>query len=132
MTEPIRHFRDLTTWRKAHQLVLLVYKTTKRFPAEERFGLVSQMNRSAVSITSNLAEGFGRESLKERVHFYSIARGSLHELENQIILASDLQMIGAELVEHLFQIILDVHRLLNGLIQKTKKLQGMTITNNVI
>ena len=79
----IREFTDLIVWQETHKLVLLVYKTTKYFPKEEVFALTSQMRRSAVSIPSNIAEGFGRHSYKEKVQFYYLAHGSLLELKNQ-------------------------------------------------
>ena len=78
--ERIKSFTDLIAWQEAHKLALIVYKTTKKFPENEKFGLVSQMRRSAVSITSNIAEGFSRVSKKEKLQFYAIARGSLTEL----------------------------------------------------
>lgn len=119
----IKRFQDLTTWRVAHSLVLQTYKMTRSFPSHERFALGSQMNRSAVSITSNIAEGFGRYSRKEKLQFYTISRGSLHELENQIILTLDLGYVDRIAYDEARQTIMDVHRLLNALIQKTKQFQ---------
>ena len=116
-------FTDLTTWKVAHRLVLLVYKMTGNFPVHERFCLVTQMNRAAVSITSNIAEGFGRGSTKEKIQFYTFSRGSLHELENQIILAFDLRYIDDVLYDQSMVVIMDVHRLLNAFIQKTRQFQ---------
>ena len=75
--QKIKSFTDLKTWQEGHQIVILVYKITKEFPKEEIFGLVSQMRRAVVSITSNIAEGFGRQTYKEKVQFYYIAQGSL-------------------------------------------------------
>lgn len=86
----IENFTDLTTWKKAHQLVLEIYRLTKKFPDEEKFSLTNQMRRCAISITSNIAEGFGRNTSKDKVQFYAIAKGSLCELENQVITARDL------------------------------------------
>lgn len=121
----IKHFKDLRIWQTAHRLVLLVYQVTSRFPEMERFGLVTQMNRSALSITSNIAEGFGRESFKEKVRFYVTAKGSLHELENQLILAHDLNYFSDEVDAHMTHIVTDTHKLLNAFIKKTKDLGGM-------
>lgn len=73
--EKIKSFTQLIVWQESHQLVLLIYEITKLFPKDELFGLISQMRRSAVSITSNIAEGFSRQSFKEKVQFYSIALG---------------------------------------------------------
>lgn len=78
----IRNFTDLNAWKESHKLVLEIYKVTKNFPREEIFGLFSQIKRSAVSITSNIAEGFGRFSKKEQIQFYYISIGSLTEIQN--------------------------------------------------
>jgi four helix bundle protein len=74
--EKIRSFRDLDVWKEGHKLVLEIYKITKNFPKEEMFGLSNQLKRAAVSITSNIAEGFSRKSLKEKIQFYSMAKAS--------------------------------------------------------
>jgi four helix bundle protein len=87
-------FTDLVTWQEAHNLVLMVYAVLKKFPREETYGLKSQMQRSAVSITSNIAEGFGRNGYKERVQFYYVAQGSLMELKNQLIISKDIHYIS--------------------------------------
>lgn len=94
--QKIQNFTDLIVWQKGHKLVLEVYKQTKKFPKDELFGLVSQIRRASVSITSNIAEGFGRFSEKEKLHFYSFAYGSLMEVQNQIIIAKDLGFINEE------------------------------------
>lgn len=83
----IKDFTDLETWRKSHELVLTIYKATEKFPKSEAFGLISQMQRAAVSITSNIAEGFGRQTLKEKIQFFYQAQGSLTEVKNQLILS---------------------------------------------
>ena len=124
MKEALKHFKDLMTWRIAHQLVLEVYRASARFPQVEKFVLVSQMNRSALSITSNIAEGFGRESYKEKAHFYVMAKGSLHELENQIMLAYDLSYISEDVNRTIIGMITSNHKLLNALIKKTRDIQG--------
>jgi four helix bundle protein len=79
----IKDFKDLNTWREAHKLVLMIYGATKTFPREEIFSLTSQVRRAAISITSNIAEGFGRQGYKEKIQFYYFAQGSLIELKNQ-------------------------------------------------
>lgn len=76
----IQSFTDLNAWKEGHLLVILVYKITKSFPKDELFGIVNQMRRCAVSITSNIAEGFSRQTFKEKVQFYCISLGSLTEL----------------------------------------------------
>lgn len=93
MEGKIQTFRYLKAWQEAHKLVLEVYRITKTYPADEKFGLVSQSQRAAVSISSNVAEGFGRFSYKDKHHFYSMAKTSLAELQNQLIIARDLKYI---------------------------------------
>lgn len=86
-------FTDLIVWQESHRLVLMIYIATKKFPREEIFGITSQMRRAAVSITSNIAEGFARRSNKEKLQFYAIARGSLVELESQLLVARDVSFL---------------------------------------
>ena len=88
--QKIRNFEDLQVWQEAHQLALDVYKATGTYPQREQYGLVSQMRRAAVSVPANIAEGFGRKSVKEKLNFYNIAQGSLSELKYYFILARDL------------------------------------------
>ena len=87
-------FKKLNVWMEAIALVTEVYKTTKRFPSEEKFGLISQINRCAVSIPSNIAEGAGRNSDKEFVNFLGIANASSYELETQLIIAKNLDYLN--------------------------------------
>jgi four helix bundle protein len=85
-----RSFRDLLVWRKAHELVLAVYRLTESFPEREKFGLSHQMRRAAVSVPANIAEGFGKRSQAEKARFLNIAEGSLEECRYYLILAQDL------------------------------------------
>ena len=85
-----RTFRDLVVWQKAHELVLSVYKLTRSFPDDERFGLTSQTRRAAVSVAANIAEGFVRIGKQDKLRFYNIAQGSLEEAKYYLILAKDL------------------------------------------
>lgn len=110
-------FRDLVVWKEGHCLVLLVYKTTDLFPEKETFALTNQMRRCAVSITSNIAEGFSRQGKKEKLQFYFIAKGSLTELENQLIIARDIEYISEEKYFSLLDQVDKVGRLLTGLIK---------------
>lgn len=87
MAERITSFKELKTWQHAQELAVDIYKITKLFPDEEKFGLSNQLRRAAVSIGSNIAEGFSRQSAREKVQFYHIAKGSLTEVESQIDLA---------------------------------------------
>lgn len=116
----INSFVDLNAWQEGHKLVLKIYEITKRFPSSENFGLISQMQRSAVSITSNIAEGFGRQTYKEKTHFYFISVGSLLELHNQIIIAKDLKYITADEFGKIAEQVLLTQKILNGLVKSSK------------
>ena len=117
----ITSFRDLFVWQEAHTFVLLLYKTTSSFPVEEKFGLTNQMRRAAVSITSNIAEGFSRYSSNDKIHFYRISKGSLTEIQNQLILSRDLQYLTTSDFDNLLNQSYSVLKLLNTLIQGVKK-----------
>jgi len=112
----IRHFKDLIVWRKGMDLAKKVYEVTATFPADERFGMVSQMRRCAVSIPSNIAEGQARSSTGEFKHFLGIARGSLAELETQSQLAKELGFLNSSPHEEVDSSIQETGRILNGLI----------------
>ncbi|MEK7123354.1 MAG: four helix bundle protein [Patescibacteria group bacterium] len=116
----IKDFKDLNAWQESHKLVVMIYKITKQFPKEEMFGLTSQMRRAAISITSNIAEGFGRQGYKEKIQFYYLAQGSLVELKNQIIAAKDVGYLNNENFEELIQQSDLAHKILQGLITKSK------------
>ncbi len=113
----IENFTDLTTWKKAHELVLGIYRCTKKFPDEERFSLTNQMRRSAISITSNIAEGFGRNTSKDKVQFYAIAKGSLCELQNQVITARDLGYISESDFKEFEMNFTEIGRLIGGMMR---------------
>jgi four helix bundle protein len=116
----IQSFTDLITWKKAHQLILEIYKITMRFPKSEVYGLSSQMRCSSISITSNIAEGFSRKGKKEKIQFYYMASGSLSELINQIIIAKDVGYLKADTYKSLQAQSIETHKLLNALIRSTK------------
>lgn len=92
-TKKIAFFYDLEIWKICHELVILIYAITRHFPKEELYGLTNQMRRAAVSITSNIAEGFGRRSVAEKLQFYNTSRGSLAELHDQLIISKDVGYI---------------------------------------
>ncbi len=115
MGEKIKSFADLYAWQEGHKLVLLIYKNAKNFPKEEMFGLTSQMKRASVSITSNIAEGFSRNTSKDKVQFYSIAHGSLTELQNQLIIARDIKYLDKENFSKIAQQTIRVSKLISGL-----------------
>jgi len=123
----IKEFTDLDVWKRAHELVKLTYKLTQSFPKDERYVLVPQMRRAAISITSNIAEGFGRRTLKDKTHFYTIAAGSLIELINQMILAKDLGYVSLVSFEQFDDQKTDVHKLLNAFILKTRAFQSSSL-----
>jgi four helix bundle protein len=114
----MRDFRNLKVWQKAHSLVLDVYRSSRGFPTDERFGLTSHLRKSAISIPSNIAEGCGRESERELARFLSIAAGSASETQYQILLAHDLSYLKIEEYEHLNGLVTEVKRMLYSLHQK--------------
>lgn len=113
---PSGAYRDLKVWQKAIELVLLIYSITKQFPKEETYGLISQMRRCAVSIPSKIAEGKGRSSRKDMNVFLCHARGSVHELETQLLIAEKLGYIQSSVAERVMAEIGEVARMLNALI----------------
>ena len=113
-------FTDLVAWQKGHELVLAIYQQVKAFPANETYALTDQMKRCAVSITSNIAEGFSRQSKKEKLQFYYIAKGSLTELQNQLLIAKDVHYINSIDFLSLSDQAVSVHKLINGLIKSIK------------
>jgi four helix bundle protein len=116
----IKSFTDLNTWKEGHKLVLLIYKATKSFPKSEKFDLTSQIRRAVVSITSNVAEGFSRNSAKEKVQFYYTALGSLTEVQNQLLIAKDLEYIKGAVFKEIAAQTIIVSKLINGLIKSIK------------
>ena len=114
----MRDFRKLKVWEKAHHFTLQVYRITKDFPSDERFGLTVQLRRAAASVPTNIAEGCGRHSERELARFMSIAAGSASEVEYQLLLACDLNYIPNETYRELNQQVNDVKRMLNSFIQK--------------
>lgn len=114
----MRNFKDLTVWQKAHQMVMSVYLLTKKFPSDERFGLIGQLRRSAASIPANIAEGCGRKGNKDFSRFLIIAAGSASETEYHIILAHDLKYIDNKEFKELDQQINEIKKMLNSFIQK--------------
>lgn len=116
----IREFTDLKAWQESHKLVVLTYKITKSFPKSELFGLVDQIRRAASSVPSNIAEGFGRQTYKEKVQFYYLAQGSLIELKNNFLTAKDVGYLSEYEFNSLYLQANIAHQLLQGLIQKSK------------
>jgi len=114
--EMLKNYKELKVWQKAYQLCITIYKITKHFPKEERYGLTSQIRRSAVSVPSNIAEGYGRKTTQEYMQSLYIAYGSHCELETQIMISKDLGYIKSDDFQELQQNIGDVERMLKALI----------------
>ena len=109
-------FKEILAWQKAHAFVLMVYKTTKSFPSYERYGLCSQFERAAVSIPANIAEGYKKEGMADKIRFFNIAQGSLEECRYYILLSKDLDYITLEQYNMLNQSIEETSRLLTAYI----------------
>lgn len=118
---PIKHFRQLEAWQEAHKLVLMVYQGTREYPSDERFGLTSQMRRAAVSIAANVAEGFKRRGIQDKIRFYNTSEASLEELEYYFLLSKDLAYISPDSHADLMAQADSVGRLLNGFITSTER-----------
>ena len=116
----IQTFKDLMAWQEGHRLVIMIYDITKSFPKTELFGLTDQIRRAAVSITSNIAEGFSRQSYKEKVQFYSIASGSITEIQNQLEIAKDVGYLTESKYTESYDLSVKVHKILNGLIRASR------------
>ncbi len=118
MTETIRSYRELQVWQKGINLAKMVYGITQSFPKSEVYGLAGQMQRAAVSIPSNIAEGQGRQHTAEFRQFLHIAIGSAAELDTQLVVAVDLGYVSVDHAQPIFDLILDIRRMAYGLINK--------------
>lgn len=116
----VKSYSDLVVWQKAHGLVLRVYESTDQFPKHELYGLTSQIRRCAVSVPSNIAEGFKRNGKLESKRFYNIAEGSLEELKYQLLLARDLKYLSINEYSKMSNQADEVGKLLNGWIKAQK------------
>jgi four helix bundle protein len=127
----LESYRDLEVWKQTKDLVRLIYEVTKAFPKEEQFGLTNQLRRASVSIPSNIAEGCGRNHSKDSIQFFFISRGSLYEVETQIIVSFDLGYITIEEQNSILDNIKSCKRLLNGFINyfQNKGDQQLTTIN---
>ncbi len=117
MLNKVTSYKDLVVWQKSIDLVKEIYELTRLFPEEEKFGLTSQIRRSAISIPSNIAEGWGRGSLRSCLNFLRIAQGSLFELETQIYIARELQFISDN---HTEKLISEIGKMIGSMIYKMK------------
>ncbi len=114
----IRSYKDLVVWQRAFALGAEIYRLTAGFPNEEKFGLTSQLRRACLSIASNIAEGYGRGSRAEYLRFLRIARGSLYEVETQMLFAVELKFIVTEQFDSIAEMINETARVLSGLIRR--------------
>ena len=119
----IKGFEDLKVWQKSHELVLEVYKVTQEFPNQEKFGLTSQIRRSAVSVAANIAEGSMRQHLNEYIQMLYIAQGSLSETKYYLMLARDLKYLSNVKSQELFDRSEEIGKMLSGLINSLKNLK---------
>lgn len=127
-------YKDLNAWKKSIELSVVIYSITNSFPASELYGLTSQLRRSAISISSNIAEGMGRQTTKDTKKFLYIAKGSCYELETQIIISNQLKFIDSNQFENINQNLFDTLKLLKGLInyfiKKEKSIEKIIETIN--
>jgi four helix bundle protein len=114
-------YRELQVWQKSRKLAVHMYKKTADFPDSEKFGLVQQMRRCAISVASNIAEAHGRTTSRERIRFLSIARGSLHELEMQTLISGDLALLTKRQTTIIVDATNELARQINGLIRHYKQ-----------
>ena len=122
--------KDLIVWEKSIEFVTEVYKITSTFPSEEKFGLVSQLRRAAVSIPSNVAEGAARNHDKEFIQFLSISLGSASEVETQLIICLNLKFLSDEIYNKLNNEIVEIRKMLSGLLKSKKSHNSSLISHN--
>lgn len=117
----MKDHKDLIVWQKSMELTRIIYTLTKRFPQGEIFGLTNQIRRAVVSIPSNIAEGFGRNSDKQFIHFLKIAKGSAAELETQLLISRDLSYLTAKDAKSTLALYDEIARMLGALIRNIEK-----------
>ncbi|MEW6381451.1 MAG: four helix bundle protein [bacterium] len=118
MSMQVKSYKDLVVWQKAMDLVEMVYQATKGFPREELYGLTNQVRRAAVSVPSNIAEGHARNSTAEYRNFLSMARGSLAEVETQLLIAERLKYTDPGQLTELLSLQMEINKMTNALISK--------------
>lgn len=117
----LKSFQQLNVWQESRKLFFLVFKATAKFPNEEKYSTANQMRRASMSISSNIAEGFGRSTTADKTHFYVMARGSLTELQNQVILTKDVSLLTDKDASVLLIQAEITHKLIVGLIKATER-----------
>lgn len=116
----MKDFHSLKVWQKAHGLTLAIYKSTEQFPKQELYSLTNQVQRAAVSVPANIAEGCGKDSDAELKRYFSIAMGSASELEYLLLLAHDLGYLQTDIYQHIQNDLVETRKMLNAFIQKLK------------
>ena len=120
MAEKITSFTQLRTWQEARKFAVEIYKITEDLPAHERFGLVSQMHRAAVSVAANIAEGFSRNTANDKIRFYAMALGSLTEILSHAFIARDIGFLSATKLEYIDRQMTELHKMINGMMKSAK------------
>jgi four helix bundle protein len=113
----VRHYRELVAWQKAMDLVVAIYQVTRTFPRDEQFGLINQLRRASVSVPSNIAEGQGRRLRKQFAMFLRVARGSLQEIDTQLLIAERLGYVNSGELQPVQDRVKEVGRLVSGLLK---------------
>ena len=126
----VKSYRELKVWQKAMDFAEHVCRAQRKFPAEERYGLCDQLRRAAVSIPSNIAEGYGREGDKEHSHFLYMSLGSSNELETQMILSHDFQYVGNQDYQEIMDLNSEVNKMLSSLIYKLRHPNPQELKNS--
>ena len=116
----MKDFRTLKVWEKAHALTLAIYKETEKFPKQELYALTSQIQRAAVSIPTNIAEGCGKDSDAELKRYFVIAMGSASELEYVLLLTDDIGYLQTDIYQSMTKDLVEIRKMLNAFIQKLK------------
>ena len=116
----MKDFRSLKVWEKAHALTLAIYKAMEKFPKQEMYALTSQIQRAAVSIPTNIAEGCGKDSDAELKRYFVIAMGSASELEYLLLLAHDIGYLQTDIYQSMTNDLVEIRKMLNAFIQKLK------------
>lgn len=114
----MKNFKELRIWQKGIEIAVKSYKATETFPAQEKFGIISQINRAGVSIASNIAEDSSRSSIKDYARFIEISLGSSFELETQLLIARELCFGNEEAINHLLLEVKDEQKMLQGFLSK--------------
>ncbi|MFC5191562.1 four helix bundle protein [Algoriphagus aquatilis] len=114
----MHNYKELNVWKRSIKLCATIYKLTSNFPNEERFGLVSQMRRASVSVPSNIAEGGGRRTDREFLHFLGVAHGSICELESQLYVSVELEFVNFDQIDSITAELTEIQKMLYALIQK--------------